>query len=30
MGVLRFSSRLMWAKVGVEAECTMGDRSSEG
>jgi hypothetical protein len=31
MGVLReSSSRLMLAKSGVVAECTMGDLSSEG
>ena len=30
MGVLIASSFLMAAKVGVEAEWTIGDRSSEG
>lgn len=29
MGVFSDSSRLMW-KVGVVAESTMGDRSSDG
>lgn len=30
MGVLRSSSRLMLAKMGVVAEWTIGDLSSEG
>jgi hypothetical protein len=30
MGVLRLSSRLIQAKVGVVADITMGDLSSDG